>query len=612
MDQDHYLHELLALPRLLVPQVSPDGRWIAWTWFGISPAADVYVAPTDGSSGAVRLTETSNHTMLVSWTPDSSAVVVGQDHDGDERVQLFKVHLDAPLALEPLTEPSPPFFLRGGRQHPNGKWLIYGANYDAERGVDIEPTWLYRHDLETGDLLALARPEKPCYYVPELNTQGTHILYNRKDRHASGLQVWLTDIEGSEDREVLNFGDAVKVYASWMPDGTRAVVLAENGSYLRMGVWDRSTGETSWLIDQPDRNLQDAYMPEGSDKIVVVEVAEATIRASLFDPAGAGEEPIEDVSGNLVPLAPSAGGEWVGQYYSSQQPADVASFSLEEGRLSTLRSLTGVWEQTGLKSSDMARAQSYRWKSVDGLDISGWLYTPEGEPKGTIVYIHGGPTSHSENKINIQVQFFVSQGFNVLDPNYRGSTGFSLAFTDAIKEDGWGGREQDDIRTGIEALIADGIAQPGKVGVTGTSYGGYSSWCAITRWPTSIVAASAPICGMTDLVVDYRTTRPDLRPYSEEMLGGTPEQVPARYYKSSPINFVGNIEGKLLIVQGLQDPNVTPENVKAVEAALKKANVAYELLAFEDEGHGIAKPKNQEQLFKKLVSFFSQAFVTAE
>ncbi|MDQ6693976.1 MAG: prolyl oligopeptidase family serine peptidase [Chloroflexota bacterium] len=612
MDQDHYLHELLALPRLLVPQVSPDGRWIAWTWFGISPAADVYVAPTDGSSGAVRLTETSNHTMLVSWTPDSSAVVVGQDHDGDERVQLFKVHLDAPLALEPLTEPSPPFFLRGGRQHPNGKWLIYGANYDAERGVDIEPTWLYRHDLETGDLLALARPEKPCYYVPELNTQGTHILYNRKDRHASGLQVWLVDIEGREDREVLNFGDAAKVYASWMPDGARAVVLAEHGSYLRMGVWDRSTGETSWLIDQPDRNLQDAYMPEGSDKIVVVEVAEATIRASLFDPAGAGEEPIEDVSGNLVPLAPSAGGEWVGQYYSSQQPADVASFSLEEGRLSTLRSLTGVWEQTGLKSSDMARAQSYRWKSVDGLDISGWLYTPEGEPKGTIVYIHGGPTSHSENKINIQVQFFVSQGFNVLDPNYRGSTGFSLAFTDAIKEDGWGGREQDDIRTGIEALIADGIAQPGKVGVTGTSYGGYSSWCAITRWPTSIVAASAPICGMTDLVVDYRTTRPDLRPYSEEMLGGTPEQVPARYYKSSPINFVGNIEGKLLIVQGLQDPNVTPENVKAVEAALKKANVAYELLAFEDEGHGIAKPKNQEQLFKKLVSFFSQAFVTAE
>ena len=64
-------------------------------------------------------------------------------------------------------------------------------------------------------------------------------------------------------------------------------------------------------------------------------------------------------------------------------------------------------------------------------------------------------------------------------PNYRGSTGFGLAFREAIKEDGWGGLEQEDIRAGIEALIAAGIAEPGKVGITGTSYGGYSAW-----WPS--------------------------------------------------------------------------------------------------------------------------------
>ncbi|MFM9768136.1 prolyl oligopeptidase family serine peptidase, partial [Streptomyces scabiei] len=87
------------------------------------------------------------------------------------------------------------------------------------------------------------------------------------------------------------------------------------------------------------------------------------------------------------------------------------------------------------------------------------------------------------------------------NPNYRGSTGYGLEFQDSIKEDGWGGREQDDIRTGLESLIKDGIASPGKVAVTGTSYGGYSSWFAITHFPTDIVAASAPICGMTDLVV---------------------------------------------------------------------------------------------------------------
>ena len=78
---------------------------------------------------------------------------------------------------------------------------------------------------------------------------------------------------------------------------------------------------------------------------------------------------------------------------------------------------------------------------------------------------------------------------------------------------------------------------------------------------------------MTDLVVDYETTRPDLRPYSEEMLGGPPSQVPERYRERSPIHFVGNIRGRLLIVQGVRDPNVTPENVRAVQAALDAAKV---------------------------------------
>src|SRR5205807_8447062 len=114
---------------------------------------------------------------------------------------------------------------------------------------------------------------------------------------------------------------------------------------------------------------------------------------------------------------------------------------------------------------------------------------------------------------------------------------------------------------------AGGIAEPGKVGITGTSYGGYSSWWAITHWPVEIVAAAAPICGMTDLVVDYDTTRPDLRPYSEEMMGGSPAQVPERYRERSPIHFVHQIGGHLLIVQGLRDPNVTPSNLEVVRQA---------------------------------------------
>ncbi|MEE8121535.1 MAG: prolyl oligopeptidase family serine peptidase, partial [Anaerolineales bacterium] len=105
------------------------------------------------------------------------------------------------------------------------------------------------------------------------------------------------------------------------------------------------------------------------------------------------------------------------------------------------------------------------------------------------------------------------------------------------------------------------------------------------------------------------STRPDLRPYSEEMIGGSPSQVPQRYFDRSPINFVNNIQGDLLIVQGGRDPNVTPENVKVVQEALERAGIAFKILKFEDEGHGISKPKNQKVLYLELLDFFDRAFV---
>ncbi|MGI8587351.1 MAG: S9 family peptidase [Chloroflexia bacterium] len=610
MTPDQYLDALLGLPGLYAPAVSPDGKWAAWTWFRAGPAADVYTAPTDAAAPPLRLTDTPDDTMLVSWTPDSSAVIVAQDHDGDERARLFRVDLARPLEMQPLTAADPHYFLHEGWLHPNARLLFYAANFDAETGEEIEPTLIFRHDLATGERRPIARPRKPGWPAPELNEPGTHILYNRQDIGPSGSQVWLVDIEGREDREVLNFGPAVKTQASWHPDGRQAVVLSEAGSHRRVGIWDRDGGAVRWLVDDPARNIEAAFVPRGSDgsRAVVLEVRDAGTRASLLDIETGAETPLPPMSGNLTPLHPLADGEWVGIYGSSRQPTDLVRFSLTGPHPESFTSLTRVWERTPLRPADLAPATDYRWRSVDGREIQGWLYRAPGPALGTIVYIHGGPTSHSSDAVNNAIQFFVSQGFNVLDPNYRGSTGFSLEYQDAIKQDGWGGREQDDIRAGIEALIAEGIAAPGKVGVTGTSYGGYSSWYAITHFPPEVVAASAPICGMTDLVVDYETTRPDLRPYSEEMMGGRPDQVPDRYHERSPINFVSDIRGRLLIVQGMQDPNVSPENVRAVRSALNAAGVAYDVLAFEDEGHGIKRPKNQKILYTRLAEFFAAAF----
>lgn len=605
MMAEEYLDALLALPGLQGAQVSPDGRWVAWTWLRTGPAADVYAAPTDGAAPPIRLTDSTDDTTLVSWAPDSTAVVVERDRDGNERSRLFRVDLERPLTMLALTEAEPNYFVRGGEAHPNGRWLVYGANVDAATGAEIEPTWVYRHDLVTGERVALARPARAGTGRPRLNVTGDRVLYARADLDPAGRQVWMVNIDGTDDHEVLNFGASTKCSASWFPDGRRVVVVAEVGTYRRVGVWDATTGDLRWLLDDPARAIEQAFVPFGSDRVCVVEIREARVRASLLDVVSGAEELVSTALGNMIPLAPVGGGVWVGQRASSTQPADVVRFRPEVASVAGLASLTRVWERTGLRARDFSAAEDFRWRSVDGLEIQGWLYRPSQQPaRGTVVYIHGGPTSHSQDAINNEIQYLVREGFTVLDPNYRGSTGFGLAFREAIRATGWGGLEQEDIRTGIEALIAAGIAAPGKVGVTGTSYGGYSSWYAITHFPPETVAAAAPICGMTDLVIDYETTRPDLRPYSEEMMGGSPAEVPERYHERSPVHFIDNIRGRLLIIQGLQDPNVTPENVRAVEVVLRAAGVPYDLLTFEDEGHGIARPRNQRVLYRRLAEFF--------
>ncbi len=608
MNPEQYLDSLLSLPGMWGPRVSRDGKWVAWTWFRTGPAADVFAAPTDGSAAPTRLTETLENTYFVSWAPDSRSVVVEQDRGGNERAQLFRVALDRPLEMIPLTEPEPNYFIRGGHLHPNGRWLVYGANVDASTGREIEQTWVYRHDLQTGERRVLARPEKGGWIIPNLSPTGDHVLYGRMDLHPAGYQYWVVDIEGNEDREILNFGAEVKTHASWFPDGKRVLAMVETETHRRVGVIALASGEIRWLLDDPGRNIERAFVPHGSELIVIVEVQRARTRCSLLDPETGTETLLPAIPGNLIPLAPLGNRLWAGQYYSSRQPVDVVCFEVADPDPEQFISLSRVWERTALTAGDLAPAEDISWMSTDGLEIQGWLYRPKKEAHGTVVYVHGGPTSHSQDAINNLTQFLVHQGYNVLDPNYRGSTGFSLAFREAIKKDGWGGLEQEDIRAGIEALIARGIANAGRVGITGTSYGGYSAWCAITRYPPEIVAAAAPVCGMTDLVVDYETTRPDLRPYSEEMLGGSPDTVPERYRERSPIHFVGNIKGNLLIVQGLEDPNVTPENVRAVEKALTEAGVPYQLLGFEDEGHGISKPKNQKTLYLRLAQFFGEAF----
>jgi len=607
MDSNTFLSELLNLPQVYSAKVSPDGKWVAWTWTHTGPAANVFVAPTDGSVAPRKLTSYDDDTWVTSWIPYSLDLIVKHDTDGDERVTLLRLPSDGSAQPVALTDLKPDYYVSGGQMHYAKPWLFYGANYDFDKKKEIEPAWIFRHEIDTNKQIVIARPLKANGGPPLLNKQGTHLIYPRSDIDPGGQQIWLVDVDGKNDHEILNFGAKRKVFATWMDDGKKIAFVAEADKHRKVGIYDIDAKSVKWLLDDPSRNIESVHAPlNAGNTIVLTEIKKGKLQASLLDTVSGASLETHSESGSIIPIAPidGAGGRWVAVEYSAAQPNHL--IVLDQGK--TVKDITKMWQGRTLQKSSLQRPDDFSWKSIDDLTIHGLLYKTSAHPKGTIVLVHGGPTGHDEDEFDPQVQYFLHEGFNVFQPNYRGSTGYGLEFEDAIKKEGWGGKEQEDIRTGVEALIKAGIAQPGKVGITGTSYGGYSSWHAITHFPVETIAASAPICGMTDLVVDYETTRPDLRPYSEEMMGGTPKQVPQRYKERSPINYVQNIKGKLLIVQGMQDPNVTPENVKQVETALKNNGIEYELLMFEDEGHGISKRANEKKLAIRLAEFFTKAF----
>jgi Tol biopolymer transport system component len=116
VSRDPRLDVLLSIPALFAPLVSRDGKWVAWSWSRLGPAADVFAAPTDGSQAPLRLTKTvEGDTMVVSWTSDSDAILVSQDNDGDERIRLFRVRLAEPGVMEPLTAAATNYYIMGGK-----------------------------------------------------------------------------------------------------------------------------------------------------------------------------------------------------------------------------------------------------------------------------------------------------------------------------------------------------------------------------------------------------------------------------------------------------------------------------------------------------------------
>jgi dipeptidyl aminopeptidase/acylaminoacyl peptidase len=241
----------------------------------------------------------------------------------------------------------------------------------------------------------------------------------------------------------------------------------------------------------------------------------------------------------------------------------------------------------------------------DGMPLSGWLYVPRGlqGPNRTVVTFHGGPEGQERPDYSPLAQTLVAAGLTVFAPNVRGSGGFGRAFLTA--DDG-AEREAsfEDVRTTVDELVTAGIAEPGRIGAHGWSYGGYLTLVALTRWP-DLFAAGTTGAGMSDLRTFFAGTEPWMAAASVTEYGD-PVVDRDLLESLSPMTDLARLTSPVLLVHGDRDTNVPVAESVQAHQALQAMGAPSDLLLLPGEGHTIVGRDHLVELSGRVAAWFDR------
>lgn len=245
----------------------------------------------------------------------------------------------------------------------------------------------------------------------------------------------------------------------------------------------------------------------------------------------------------------------------------------------------------------------HRYKSHDGLPLSGWLYRPQTAhgPSPTVVAFHGGPESQERPAFSLLTQSLVAAGITVFAPNVRGSSGYGAAFMAA--DDGAARPDSfQDVPATVDYLVDTGLAAVGRIGVQGWSYGGYLALTALSRWP-ALFAAGATHAGMSDLLSFFAETEPWMAAASVTEYGD-PVLEADLLRALSPLTHLSQVRSPTLLVHGDRDTNVPVNESVRAHAALHAAGIPTELVLLPGEGHTIVGASRRAELALAVCSWF--------
>lgn len=293
--------------------------------------------------------------------------------------------------------------------------------------------------------------------------------------------------------------------------------------------------------------------------------------------------------------------------FETEDPARLPEIYVSDVSDFTPKKLTDGTAQ--VKDWTLGSPEVVSWKSQDGAPIEGVLYKPaDYDPSRKyplFVIIHGGPTGTSRpflaaGSYAYPLQIFLSKGALILEPNYRGSAGYGGAFR-ALNVRNLGVGDMWDVMSGVDSLIAKGIADPNRLAAMGWSEGGYISMFLTTH--TDRFKAISAGAGISDWMTYYVST--DITPFTRQYLHATPWDDPAIYAKTSPITTIKQAQTPTLIQLGSNDKRVPVPDSYELYRGLQDQNVPSRMVLYAGFGHGINKPKSQHALLQSNLDWFN-------
>ena len=579
---------------------SPDGQSVVFV-SNITGRNNLWIVPAEGG-WPTQLTVSDQRQANPTWSPNGKWIAYQSDYDGDEQWDIFLVspktgQIVNVTKTREISEENPVW-------SPDGRYLAYMVKPKTSSVFEIDVFDAVLRDVKH---ITSNTPVDKLNTNPIWSKDGKFIAYTQEDAKGTDSNIFVAEIKTGKST-VVTPHDGEKLFAAndFSPDSKRLLITSNAvNEFHNVALLNLDSKRIQWLTRETWEIQGGNFSPDGKS---------VTFRANVDGHADLYMHDLISEKTTELPLpkglnsfagADSAfsrdGGRLLYYHNGASAPGDVCTYDIANAKSTKITHSL----MAGVPADHMVEPVLVHYPSRDGKwTISAWVYVTRNMQRNgqnaAIVYIHGGPKSQSVDSFNRFIQHIVNQGYMVIAPNYRGSTGYGKAFEDANLFD-MGGGDLQDVLAAVDFLKQTGYPDPKKIIAMGGSYGGYMTMMAVTKAP-DIWAAGVPIVPFVNWFTEIENEDPVLQ-QSDLATMGDPKEKPDFFRERSPFFFVDQIKAPLLLLAGGHDPRCPKEETIQVVDAIKKHGGVADYKIYENEGHGFAKVENQIDAYKRVTDF---------